>query len=87
MARVPWFQFAPQENRLSATEATGLLTTGAAAGCSATPSYGSAMNLLALAPVVAVGLAFFLPESAGVELEALNPDDPEPDDRPYTSTT
>ncbi len=27
MARVPWFQFAPQENRLSATEATGLLTT------------------------------------------------------------
>jgi hypothetical protein len=51
------------------------------------PSYGSAMNLLALAPVVAVGLAFFLPESAGVELEALNPDDPEPDDRPYTSTT
>ena len=67
--------------------AAGLLTTGAAAGCSAMPSYGSAMNLLALAPVVAVGLAFFLPESAGVELEALNPDDPEPDDRPYTSTT
>lgn len=27
MARVPWFQFALQENRLSATEATGLLTT------------------------------------------------------------
>ena len=27
MARVPWFQFAPQEKRLSATEATGLLTT------------------------------------------------------------
>ena len=27
MARVPWFEFAPQENRLSATEATGLLTT------------------------------------------------------------
>jgi aminomethyltransferase len=27
MACVPWFQFALQENRLSATEATGLLTT------------------------------------------------------------
>lgn len=40
--------------------------------------YGPTMLTLAIAPLLVVGLVRLLPESAGRELEDLNPDDPDP---------
>lgn len=48
--------------------------------------YGPTILWLAIGPVVAVALLTRLPETSGVELEELNPDDPDGDGAPPEST-